>query len=230
MNDHPLGTTLELANRVDSIERLRWAKFYADRKRPCPFFGSDPDDNLVEWVNAGRIVAGAALDIGCGNGRNSIYLASKHFSVQGIDLSEQAIAWARERAGANQRTIDFVCGSIFDNVPKPHSLDFVYDSGCFHHLPPHHRRNYAELVASALKPGAFFGLTCFAPEGGSGYTDEQVYENGTIGGGLGYSDNWLHDFWGQHLEVAEINRMNETSADSGRFGKSFLWVMLARAR
>ena len=55
-------------------------------------------------------------------------------------------------------------------------------------LPPHRRQDYAALVGRALKPGGSYGLVCFRPEGGSGYTGQQVYERGSLGGGLGYSE------------------------------------------
>jgi len=46
-------------------------------------------------------------------------------------------------------------------------------------------------VRAALKPGGSYGLVCFRPEGGSGFTDQQVYERASLGGGLGYSEDHL---------------------------------------
>ena len=54
--------------------------------------------------------------------------------------------------------------------------------------------NMQRFVANALKPGGYFGLVCFAPEGGSGYTDEEAYERGSLGGGLGYTESALREF------------------------------------
>lgn len=225
---HSHGTSAS-EHRIEAAERLRWQTFYADRMRPCPFFGADADENLIEWVEGRRIHVGRALDVGCGNGRNSIYLASKGFHMRGVDLSEQAIAWAREMSAQKSQQVQFVCGSIFENVPAARSLDFVYDSGCFHHLPPHQRRQYAALVANALKTGGHFGLVCFAPEGGSGYTDDVVYERGSLGGGLGYAERALREFWSKYLHVQELRRMKDAPAGSGKFGTSVMWVMLASA-
>jgi 2-polyprenyl-3-methyl-5-hydroxy-6-metoxy-1,4-benzoquinol methylase len=75
-----------------------WSGFYADRARPVPFFVAKPDENLVSYVERGLICPGRVLDLGCGPGRNAIYLASLGFDVDAIDLSATAIAWARERA------------------------------------------------------------------------------------------------------------------------------------
>ncbi len=47
------------------------------------------------------------LDIGCGTGRHSIELASRGYSVTGIDLSESQLARAREKAKAADVTVDF---------------------------------------------------------------------------------------------------------------------------
>ena len=50
------------------------------------------------------IQPGRALDIGCGEGFYSLYLASLGFDVVGIDLSDRAVELARQnakRAGLN---------------------------------------------------------------------------------------------------------------------------------
>jgi SAM-dependent methyltransferase len=229
-SQQPKPATAAKLARVESAEDQRWRSFYADRARPCPFFGNEPDENLVVWVEGRQVQAGVALDIGCGNGRNTIYLAQHGFNAAGVDLSGQAVAWATERAQEQNTNVRFTCGSIFDNAPSLKSQDFIYDSGCFHHIPPHRRSGYAELISLALRPGGHFGLVCFGPEGGSGYSDEQVYECGTLGGGLGYSEGRLREFWNPHLQVLELRRMQDVAPGTGRFGKSFLWVMLAQSR
>lgn len=90
-------------NMLDSILEKRdhdwWNKFYLDRNKPIPFFKDIPDEELVLYCEDGIFTRGNALDIGCGNGRNSRYLASQGFQVTGIDVSEQSIRWAKELTG-----------------------------------------------------------------------------------------------------------------------------------
>ena len=206
----------------------RWNAFYGNRARPCPFFVTAPDESLAGWVDDGLIRPGRAIDLGCGAARNAIFLARRRFSVVGVDYSQTAIDWARERVEAAGAEVVLRCQSVFDLDLTPRSFDLVYDSGCFHHIAPHRRQRYVHLVASALKPGGWFGLTCFRPEGGSGYTDEQVYERRTLGGGLGYSEERLREIWSGPLQVRAIRQLVKPSAESGLFGEPFLWALLAQ--
>src|SRR5262245_27479932 len=66
------------------------------------FYGEEPSIDLVHFVNSENIVPGPALDLGCGDGRNSLYLARLGFDVTGIDISSVAIAKLRSEAGQQQ--------------------------------------------------------------------------------------------------------------------------------
>jgi SAM-dependent methyltransferase len=205
-----------------------WNEFFSDRSRPIPFFRDRPDENLAEWFSNGLVAPGSALEFGCGNGRNALYLAGRGCSVDAVDFSEQAITWARERAAQAALEVNFQCCSIFDADIASESYDFVYDAGCFHHLPPDRRADYVSLVARVLRPRATYGLVCFRPEGGSGYTDEQAYEQGSLGGGLGYSQDSLRSLWDRPpFSVRELRQMNQTGGDDPYFGLDFLCVMRA---
>ena len=205
-----------------------WDTFYTDRARPCPFFKTAHDESLAKWIGDGLIPCGRAIDLGCGHARNSVFLARSGFTVEGVDFSQTAIEWAKERVTAANVTVALFQESVFDVQLEPASYDLVYDSGCFHHLPPHRRKGYVELVVRALKPGGWFGLTCFRPEGGSGSTDQEVYERRTLGGGLGYTEDRLREIWSGSLRVRELRQMEKPSDESGLFGERFLWVLLAQ--
>ena len=66
-------------------------------KGECDFFEQE-----IGFNRAARI-----LDIGCGTGRHSIELAKRGYAVTGIDLSESMLERAREKALADNLTIDF---------------------------------------------------------------------------------------------------------------------------
>ena len=218
----------ELDALLVAHESRWWDSFYEDRSKPCPFFGTSPDGSLVEWVHEGLVLPGRASELGCGNGRNAIFLAHQGFTVEGVDYSQTGIDWATERIAAAGLTVSLTCRTLFDLEPEAGAYDLVYDSGCFHHIPPHRRNRYVELVVNSLKPGGWFGLTCFTPEGGSGYSDKEVYERRSMGGGLGYTEERLREVWSRGLEVRVIRQMGKPNAHSGLFGEDFLWAFLAQ--
>jgi SAM-dependent methyltransferase/GNAT superfamily N-acetyltransferase len=211
-----------------ATERAKWQSFYDDRAKPCPFFVPVPDENLREWVTNGLIAPGRALDIGCGAARNSIFLARHGYTVDAVDLSASAIQWAREEIGKAGVAVSVRCVSIFDVDIPDGSYDFIYDSGCFHHIAPRQRHEYVERVARALKPGGALGLVCFTPEGGSGYSDEEVDRRQSLGGGLGYDEARLRGFWEGRFTIQAFRRMHAHPHGDDVFGRDFLWAMLAR--
>jgi SAM-dependent methyltransferase len=127
----------------------QWDEFYSDRSRPVPFFAAKVDENLAEWVAQGRLAAERVLDLGCGPGRNAIWLAHAGFTVDAVDLSPAAVAWARERADTAGVDVRFTCGDAFSAALPSAQYDLVYDSGCLHHLPPHRRISYLALLAGS---------------------------------------------------------------------------------
>lgn len=110
--------------------------------------------------------------------------------------------------------------------------DLIYDSGCFHHLPPHRRISYLALLDRCLAPGGHFALTCFAAgEGGMGseLPDAELYRQGSLGGGLAYTSEELRDIFSvSGLTEVELRRMRDEAPESPVFGESFLWTVLFR--
>lgn len=121
----------------------------------------------------------------------------------------------------------FLCGDAFTlDLGGPY--DLVYDSGCFHHLAPHRRVSYLDLLDRHLAPGGHLALSCFAVGGmGSETPDDELYRRGDLEGGLAYSAESLRWIFGDLAEV-ELRRMNDEPDDSPRFGEPFLWTALFR--
>ncbi|MDI2031121.1 class I SAM-dependent methyltransferase [Saccharopolyspora sp. TS4A08] len=202
-----------------------WDGFYADRDRDVPFFVTKPDENLVSYVDDGVLKSGRALDLGCGPGRNAMHLAATGFDVDAVDLSATAIAWARERAPE----IRFRHGDAFTlDLAGPY--DLIYDSGCFHHLPPHRRISYLDLVDRLLAPGGHLAMTCFvtgAENTGTELPDADLYRLGDLRGGLAYGPDELRAIFAD-LSPVEIRPMRAQPPESPTFGADFLQAALFR--
>ncbi|MCB5165442.1 class I SAM-dependent methyltransferase [Streptomyces bambusae] len=207
-----------------------WDAFYADRTRDVPFFVAKPDENLTGYLDRGLVTPGRALDLGCGPGRNALHLDARGFDVDAVDLSPAALDWARDRAREAGSGVRFHCGDAFELTTAELSgpYDLVYDSGCFHHLPPHRRVSYLALLDRVLAPGGHFALTCFAAGAmGSEIPDADLYRQSALHGGLAYTDASLRLIFSDLQEV-EFRRMTDEPADSPHFGEPFLWTALFR--
>lgn len=219
-----------------------WDGFYGDRSKAVPFFAAKPDESLVTYAERELTAPGRVLELGCGPGRNALHLASLGFEVDAVDLSPAAVAWAEERARETGAVgVSFHRGDVFELTAAGGGLcgpyDVVYDSGCFHHLPPHRRVSYLALLDRVLAPGGHFGLVCFAaaqadaPGMGSELSDADFYRDGRLHGGLAYTDESLRAIFTGHgsgLREVELRRMRDEPEESPYFGEEFLWTGLFR--
>ena len=115
------------------------------------------------------------------------------------------------------------------DAPVPEGpYDLVYDSGCFHHLPPHRRISYLALLDRVLAPGGHVALACFAAGAmGCELPDADLYRRATLDGGLAYTPESLRDIFAGLTEIG-IRRMRDEPGHSPRFGEPFLWTALFR--
>lgn len=97
---------------------------------------------------------GRALDLGCGTGTSSIYLAQHGWQVTGVDFSPKAIDLARDKARQVGIQVDFQLNDVtrLDFLREPFNL--ILDVGCFHGLDQASRIRYAEQVARLTRPGS----------------------------------------------------------------------------
>jgi len=82
-----------VAERGSRSEVERWNRILTAEK---PHFNTKPNAFLVEIASSRK--PGTALDVGMGQGRNSIWLAHQGWDVTGFDPAEKAVALALENA------------------------------------------------------------------------------------------------------------------------------------
>lgn len=74
---------------------------------------------LVEYVEKGLLPKGKALDICCGAGTNTVYLAQSGFDLTGIDISKTALEIAKKKTRQAKVDINFLAESFITTVcPK----------------------------------------------------------------------------------------------------------------
>lgn len=108
---------------------------------------------------------GRALDVGCGSGRDAVYLAKRGWQVTAVDFVDAAIAKARQRAAQEGADVEWVTGDVSD-LPglglKP-GYSLIYDFGCVQGLPDAARQGAAAGITALAAPGATLLVAAFAP-------------------------------------------------------------------
>ena len=117
-----------------------------------------PPPELMKLVK--EQAAGRALDLGCGYGRSTIYLAQHGWEVDGVDFVPQAVQGASERAaeaGVANRT-HFHAASVADLSFLDGSYDLALDIGCMHAMTEVEIISYREGLVRLLSEGAIYLL------------------------------------------------------------------------
>jgi 2-polyprenyl-3-methyl-5-hydroxy-6-metoxy-1,4-benzoquinol methylase len=99
----------------------------------------------------------SALEIGCGSGPVSCFLASRGLAVRGIDVSPTALQMARQNAAERGINVRFDSADICNLSEQPDRYDLIIDGHCLHCLVwDDHRRNALKAIHRLLKPGGLF--------------------------------------------------------------------------
>lgn len=134
-----------------------------------PWNQAGPPALLQELVNSGTVTPGRAVDLGCGTGNYSLYLASRGFRVTGVDIAPSAISLARENAAKTGLDVHFVIGDLSnDDLDLGNGFVFALEWMLLHHLPPARYAKYVEAVHRLLAPGGRYLATCFSDKGDFG--------------------------------------------------------------
>lgn len=104
-------------------ERASWDERYASGK----YSSAEPHKLLREIV--GKLQPGHALDLACGTGRNSIFLAENGWEVTGVDNSAVGIEIARKRAERKGLNINFIVADLEKSefAIEPVGYDLICD-------------------------------------------------------------------------------------------------------
>ncbi|MAE67606.1 MAG: methyltransferase type 11 [Phycisphaeraceae bacterium] len=149
-----------------------WQDRYVRGDMPWDIDAVSPD--LVAVVDDLALAPGTrVLEVGCGTGINTIWMAQRGFDALGIDVAPRAIelASARREALASEARFeraDFLAGQSFQG-----SFGLIFDRGCFHSFEPKQRDVFAGRVHDALAPDGHWLTLCGnadekRPEGAKG--------------------------------------------------------------
>ncbi len=181
-----------------------------------------PPDILVGLVESGKVKPCKTIDLGCGTGYYSIYLASVGFDVTGIDVSPTAIKIAQENAKKKGIKCNFFVADVLGNLNEVKgTFDFAYDWELLHHIFPEQRRIYVKNVHKILSPRGKYLSVCFSekdPEfGGSG-----KYRKTRLGTILYFSsEDELRELFEQYFKIKELKTIEIKGKPTSHIGNYF---------
>lgn len=142
-----------------------WQIEYQKKGIPSSF-REDPSGSVLDFMNWLRnkgITDGTALDIGCGTGRNSLYLASQGFDVYSLDIVGDMVNRLNRQAQelGYQGKVHAYCQSVTDDWPFPgQKFQVGLDTFCYkHQIDPAGRQVYRRELVRTFKEDGVYLLT-----------------------------------------------------------------------
>lgn len=178
-----------------------WNSRYAERDR---IWSGRPNAALVDAV--APLAPGRVLDLGCGEGGDSVWLAEHGWTVSGLDVSATALDRARTEAESRGLAIDWVLADLATWEPTG-EYDLV--SACFLHSPiTFPRTAVLRRLAVAVAPGGHLLLVGHAePPPWSRYAGPEAGHGHGHGHGEDHGDHdpaTTHRFLTAEEELAEL--------------------------
>lgn len=124
--------------------------------------------DLVEGTpNAAALPAGSALEVGCGTGDCSIYLAQHGWKVTAVDFVAKPLERARAKAQAAGAAVDFVQADVTQLSRTGIGANFglIVDNGCLHNMSDADRDAYVREISAVAAPDARLLIVAFVPGG-----------------------------------------------------------------
>jgi len=116
---------------------------------------------LAKLVESGCISPGRAIDLGCGTGKDAIYLARQGFEVTGVDFIPAAIKTARQKAQAAGVEVTFIQDDLTNLRHVRGTFDLLLDFGALNDLNQKGRDSYVHNVLPLAHPGSRYLLFGF---------------------------------------------------------------------
>lgn len=143
------------------------ASTWNERYRAATVWSGEPNEALVAHVPA---PGGRALDLGCGEGADALWLASQGWDVVGVDWAGVALDRARRAAAESGLDVHFVEGdatdeSLLSSLSPTGTFDLVTVG--FMHPEPAERAEVFAHLPGLVAPGGYLVVLAHDPEHGT---------------------------------------------------------------
>ncbi len=131
-------------NQTEMSQAELWDARYRAHEAPW-----DPEPNPILEAEAAGLVSGKALEVGCGEGSDAVWLARRGWQVMAVDISQ--VALNRGRQAASDASVEWRQADIMNWEPPNEAFDLV--AAHFLHFIPADRAVAFGRLARAVRPG-----------------------------------------------------------------------------
>ena len=141
------------------------------------------------------------IDIGCGEGRDSIFFARNGYQVTGFDFSAEGVKKSIARASELNLPIDFFQMDI-NEYRLERSFDVVFASGALHYIPQHLRNEIISNYKKFTNPGGLhtFMVPIYKPFLPRNPQDDPLEQGWLSGEILTYYHDWEIVFFSEEIQ------------------------------
>ncbi|HNR28988.1 MAG TPA: class I SAM-dependent methyltransferase [Candidatus Dojkabacteria bacterium] len=140
-------------------------KMNPEERENSQWEGQEPTSLATELIDQGIVKEGThVLDLGCGFGRNSNWLASKGAVVDAININGEELNEAKKRATELNVNVNYVKADA-GKLPFPDSsFDVILDAGCTHMCDRETQEKSVLEATRLLKTGGYLQYFGFSKE------------------------------------------------------------------
>lgn len=132
------------------MDKEYWEKYYT--KHRSPGYPSPFAEDIIKYLSPKTTL----LELGCGNGRDSVFFSNNDIQITGIDQAVDEIDFLnKEYANENLR---FVCDDFTKIIKLNGQFDSIYSRFTFHAISEKQEDNVLQWIKKNLKSGGLFFL------------------------------------------------------------------------
>lgn len=148
------------------MDAQHWDEMYRSRDQ---IFSGNPNPVLVTEIT--DLPPGLALDVGCGEGADAVWLAQRGWQVTAVDISEIALHRAATAATSVNGRVAWTRADLTTTPPPADAFDLV----SIHYFPLHHQPGHTALhgLLNAVSPG---GTLLFATHARADLTPREDFD------------------------------------------------------
>jgi len=156
---------------MNTTQTTAWSKEYQELSGIPTSVNKEPSNSVkhfVKFLKSKNITNGNILDIGCGLGRNSIFLAQSGFEVWAFDIVEHALKNLKQEAEQLDLPIHTSIQSASEKWKyQDNFFDAAVDICVFDNMVTKEmKKQYLEGLFRALKPGGYFCIFAILADDG----------------------------------------------------------------